>query len=97
MTVKTIETTVTVGNSNDVESIQLTDEDRRECKYSHETLAKILGALNQDGLVVLKNVIPVDIIEKFNAKMCEDADRRISDPAQQYNHGVKCEFACIYI
>lgn len=46
--------------------------------------------MNHDGVVVLKNVIPIKIIERLNTKMCEDADRKIADPAQGYNHGVKC-------
>jgi hypothetical protein len=69
----------------------MSEDERREGKYSFQTRSKALGALHQDGLVVLKGVIPVEMIDKLNAKMCQDADERISDPSQGYNHGVKCE------
>ncbi|KAH7304514.1 phytanoyl-dioxygenase family protein [Stachybotrys elegans] len=75
--------------ATDVQSIFISDQERFEGKYSPETLVKVLGALNQDGLVVLKNVIPVETIDKLNTWMCDDADRRICDPSQEYNHGIK--------
>ncbi|CAG9938664.1 unnamed protein product [Clonostachys rosea f. rosea IK726] len=71
------------------QAISMSEDERREGKYSFQTLSKALGALHQDGLVVLKGVIPVEMIDKLNAKMCQDADERISDPSQGYNHGVK--------
>lgn len=79
------------GPADNVQSISMGEKERREGKYSLETLAKVLGALHQDGLVVLKDVIPVEIIDKFNTRMCDDADRMIRDPAQEYNHGIKCK------
>lgn len=66
------------------------EAERAAGKYSPETLARILGAMNQDGFVVLKNVIPVEVIDKLNTWMSADAERRINDPSQEYNHGVKC-------
>lgn len=85
-------TSRTMAESADkAQTIFMGEAEKREGKYNAETLAKALGALNQDGLVVLKNVIPVDLIDKLNAWMCEDADRKLSDPTQEYNHGVKCK------
>ncbi|KXJ86500.1 phytanoyl-dioxygenase family protein [Microdochium bolleyi] len=80
---------MSIGSTDDAQSIVLSDQERLEGKYSPETLAKVLGALHQDGLVVLKNVIPVETIDKINTWMCDDADRRIRDPTQAYNHGIK--------
>jgi hypothetical protein len=76
---------------NDVKSITMSDEERRNRKYSPETLVKVLNALTQDGLVVLKDAIPVEIIDEINDKMCGDTDARLNDPSQRFNHGIKCE------
>jgi hypothetical protein len=80
-----------VSPADDVKSIFMDERERRDGKYSAETLAKILGAMHQDGLVVLKDVIPTEIIDKINVSMCVDADLKIRDPSQGYNHGVKCK------
>lgn len=82
---------MSIHSTDNAQSIFLSDQERLEGKYSLETLAKVLGALNQDGLVVLKNVIPVDTIDKINTWMCDDADRRIRDPNQKFNFGIKCK------
>lgn len=82
-------------SADSAQAIFLTDQERLDGKYSPETLSKVLGALHQDGLVVLKDVIPVDTIDKFNTWMCDDADRRIRDPSQKYNFGIKCEQAAL--
>lgn len=79
--------------TNNVQAFSLKEDERKEGKYSPETLARILGAMNQDGLVVLKDVIAVEQIEKLNAWMCEDAERRTRDPSQSYNHGIKSRYA----
>jgi len=78
-------------STDNAQAIFLSDQERLEGKYSPETLAKVLGALHQDGLVVLKDVIPVDTIDKFNTWMCDDADRRLRDPSQKFNFGIKCK------
>lgn len=77
-------------NTENAQAIFMGDKERLEGKYNAKTLADALGALNQDGLVVLKNVIPVNVVDDLNAWMCQDADNKINDPAQAYNHGVKC-------
>lgn len=80
-----------IASKDDVQRIVMSEEERRNGRYSLETLAKVLGAMNQDGLVVLKGAIPVDVIDRFNEKMCADAERMRADPNQEYNHGIKCE------
>lgn len=80
-----------VASKDDVKQIFLTEEERKNGKYSPRTLVEVLEAMNQDGLVVLKGVIPVETINKLNKNMCADADRRILDPSQSYNHGLKCK------
>lgn len=74
---------------DDVQSIHMRQEERQRGQYSPETLAKVLGAMHQDGLVVLKDVVPLDIIDKVNTKMWDDTERLISDPDQKYNHGIR--------
>jgi hypothetical protein len=54
------------GSTDNAQSIPLSHQERLEGKYSPETLSRVLGALHQDGLVVLKDVIPVETIDKFN-------------------------------
>lgn len=80
-----------ITRPNEVQGFQPSEEEQKANRYSPETLAKVLSAFNQDGLVLLRNVIPREMIMKLNEKMCEDAERRIRDPTQGYNHGVKCK------
>lgn len=80
-----------VTTTDKVQAISMSEEERRSGKYSLETLGKALEAMHQDGLVVLKNVIDVDIIQSLNEKMCADAEKKLADPTQTYNHGVKCK------
>lgn len=80
-----------ITRPNQVQGFQPSDAEQKAGKYSPETLGKLLSAFSQDGLVLLSNVIPKEIIMKLNEKMCEDADKKIKDPSQGYNHGVKCK------
>lgn len=80
-----------------VRVISLSEEDRHQGKYTPISLGKVLEAMHQDGLVVLKGVIDVNHIEKLNKKMCIDADIKRKDPSQVYNHLVKCKCINIYI
>jgi hypothetical protein len=73
-----------------VRAVTMSDEERRDGKYSPVTLQKALEAMHQDGLVVLKDVIDVKHIEALNTKMCEDAEEKMARPDQVYNHEVKC-------
>ncbi|KAI1372224.1 phytanoyl-dioxygenase family protein [Hypoxylon crocopeplum] len=78
-----------ISRPNQVEAYQPSEAELKAGQYSPETLGKILSAFSQDGLILLQNVIPREIIEKLNKRMCEDTERKIRDPAQRYNHGVK--------
>lgn len=71
------------------QSISISEEELQRGYYGTETLAKALNAMHQDGLVVLRDVIPVAILDNLNKKMCHDAEEKISDPSQGYNHGIK--------
>ncbi|KAJ9497373.1 hypothetical protein H2202_007177 [Exophiala xenobiotica] len=75
-----------------VQTITLSDDERCKGKYSPLTLQKALEAMHQDGLVVLKGVIDVKHIDTLNGKMCADADKKRADPDQIYNHAVKSNF-----
>lgn len=79
-----------VGSPAKVKAIHLGEDERMAKKFNPETLAKALSGMHEDGVVVLKNVIPVEEIDKINAWICQDAERRLKDPSQKYNHGVKC-------
>lgn len=73
-------------------AIAPTDKERQAGVYSPRNLQRVLGALHQDGLVVLKDVIDKGHIDSLNAVMTADAEKRIADPKQEFNHNVKCEF-----
>lgn len=73
------------------QAIAPTEKERQAGVYSARNLQRALGALHQDGLVVLKGVIDKAHIDALNAVMCKEADRRIADPEQTYNQNVKCK------
>lgn len=73
------------------QAIAPTDKERLAGVYSPRNLQRVLGALHQDGLVVLKNVIDKEHVDSLNAVMTAEAEERIADPEQQFNHNVKCE------
>lgn len=73
------------------QAIAPTDKERQAGVYSARNLQRVLGALHQDGLVVLKGVIDKEHIDSLNKVMMADAERRIADPKQQFNQNVKCE------
>jgi len=58
--------------------------------FSSLSLTRVLEALHQDGLVVLRNVVDLEHVDTLNEKMCKDADERIADPTQEFNHSVAC-------
>lgn len=80
-----------ITRPNQVQGFHPSETEQKAGKYSPETLGKLLSAFNQDGVVLLSNVIPREMIMRLNEKMCEDADRKTKDPSQGYNHGVKCK------
>ncbi|KIW11460.1 hypothetical protein PV08_10760 [Exophiala spinifera] len=75
-----------------VQVVSMSDDERKKGKYSPLTLQKALEAMNQDGLVVLKNVVDTDHIATINERMCLDAEKKRVDPSQTFNHGVKSNF-----
>lgn len=79
------------SKSDAPQAITPTDRERQAGVYSPRNLQRVLGALHRDGLVVLRDVIDKGHIDSLNAVMTEDAERRIHDPMQAFNHNVKCE------
>lgn len=75
------------------QAIAPSDEERRAGAYGPRHLQRVLGALHQDGLVVLRGVIDTAHVDALGAAMTADADRCIADPGQEFNHGVKCTSA----
>lgn len=73
------------------QAIAPSDKERQAGVYSPRNLQRVLGALHQDGLVVLENVIDKEHIDSLNAVMTADAEKYIADPKQEFNHNVKCE------
>lgn len=76
---------------DNVQAITASKQELKDEKYGPATLAKALSAFHQDGLLLLKDVIPVNIIDELNEKMCSDVASKLADPNQQFNHGIKCE------
>lgn len=74
------------------QAIAPTDKERQAGVYSARNLQRVLGALHQDGLVILRDVIDKGHIDALNATMCEDADRLLANPDQAFNHNVRCGF-----
>lgn len=74
------------------QAIQCGKNERRRGQYSLETLGKVLSALHQDGLVLLKDVIEIEHVEAINNAMCAEVETIKSDPTKGYNHGLKCMF-----
>lgn len=80
-------------NADAPQAISPTDKERQAGVFSARNLQAVLGALHQDGLVVLRDVIDKHHIDALNATMCEDAERRLADPKQAFNHNVRCRFS----
>ncbi|KAF9872746.1 hypothetical protein CkaCkLH20_09609 [Colletotrichum karsti] len=79
-------------NNKTAQVIIASEEERLKGQYGPRNLENALAALHQDGLVVLRGVIDVAFIDKLNEKMCADAEEKIADPSQLYNHGIKSNF-----
>lgn len=87
-------TAVSNVENDGVKVITMSEAERASGYYKPQTLEKALESMYQDGFVVLRGVIDVDFIDKLNKKMCEDAEKKIADPTQLYNHGIKCTVMC---
>ncbi|TDZ17293.1 Kanamycin B dioxygenase [Colletotrichum orbiculare MAFF 240422] len=77
---------------DDAKVIIMTDEERNSGLYAPRTLELALEAMHQDGFVVLQGVLDVDFVGKLNRKMTADAEEKLADPSQLYNHGIKSNF-----
>lgn len=75
---------------DDVKVISVSAEERQQGTLSLHSLTRALEALHQDGLVVLRGVIDVEHVDALNAKMGKDAEERLADPDQEFNHAVRC-------
>ncbi|KAI3325911.1 phytanoyl-dioxygenase family protein [Xylariaceae sp. AK1471] len=69
-----------------------TPGERSAGAYSPCNLQRILSALHQDGLVILKGVVDTQHIDAVNQAMCEQAERSLADPNKVYNHNVRSNF-----
>lgn len=79
------------ANPNSPQAIAPTEKEQVTGVYGARNLQKVLGALHQDGLVVLRGVIDPQHIDQLNEQMCTDAEERLADPNQPFNQNVKCE------
>lgn len=77
--------------SDGPKAVTPTAKERQAGVYSPRNLQTVLGALHRDGLVVLRDVIAKDHIDSLNDVMTEEAERRLNDPTQAFNHNVRCE------
>jgi hypothetical protein len=73
--------------------ITLSTEERARGAFSPETLTRVLSALHQDGLVLLKGVIDVAHVDAINQEMCGEVQGILTDPKNGFNHGIKCKEA----
>lgn len=73
--------------SPEVKLIVLTPEELRTKKLGSHNLQAAVEALHQDGLVVLKNAVHVDHLDKLNARMVSEANDLYSRPSTHRNFG----------
>lgn len=78
---------MTSNSSSDVKLIELTPEEIRTRKIGSHNLQAAVEALHQDGLVVLKNAVNVDHLDKLNARMVPEAEDLYSRPSTHRNFG----------
>ncbi|WRT68792.1 uncharacterized protein IL334_005772 [Kwoniella shivajii] len=72
--------------------VRLSDEERATGVLSSTNLYDAVAAFHRDGLVVLDNAIPVDIIDKLNERMMMDTDRIMTGAVKgvHWNQGIEC-------
>lgn len=80
-----------VDNGDAPQAIAPTDKERIAGLYSLRNLQRVISGLHQDGLVVLRSVIDLSHVDGLNDAMCKDAEKKIADPTQVFNHDIKCE------
>lgn len=67
--------------------IELSPEELRTKKIGSHNLQAAVEALHQDGLVVLKNAVDVDHLDKLNARMVPEAKELCERPSTHRNFG----------
>ncbi|WWC88373.1 uncharacterized protein L201_003284 [Kwoniella dendrophila CBS 6074] len=72
--------------------IKLSDEERTTGVLTASNLYEAVAAFHRDGLVVLDNAIPVQIIDKLNDRMMIDTDRIVKGTVKgvHWNQGIEC-------
>jgi hypothetical protein len=65
--------------------VKLSDEERDTGVLSDTNLYDAIASFAREGVVVLQNAIPVEIIDKLN-------DRMTADTVKMLSEGVKAEF-----
>ena len=80
-----------VDSGDAPEAIAPSAKERSAGVYSPRNLQRVLSGLHRDGLVVLRGVIDLSHVDALNDAMCKDAEKKIADPNQVFNHGLKCE------
>lgn len=69
--------------------IELTPEELTTRKIGSHSLQAAVEALHRDGLVVLKNAVAVDHLDKLNARMVPEAQELYARPTTHRNFGDK--------
>lgn len=82
---------MTASNGDAPQAITPTEKERSAGVYTPQNLQRVLSGLHQDGLVVLRGVIDLSHVDSLNDAMCRDAEEKMADPNQVFNHDVKCE------
>lgn len=59
---------------DDVVHIELSDEERDTGHITPRHLYDAVDAFNNDGVVVLDNAVPVEVVDKFNERMTEETN-----------------------
>ncbi|WVQ63616.1 uncharacterized protein L199_001769 [Kwoniella botswanensis] len=72
--------------------IKLSDVERTTGHLSPSNLYHAVTAFHNDGVIVLDNAIPIDIIDKLNERMMVDTDRIMSGTVKgvHWNQGIEC-------
>ncbi|KAJ0115451.1 hypothetical protein J7T55_012731 [Diaporthe amygdali] len=75
------------SSPSEVKLIELTPEELRTKKIGSHNLQAAVEALHRDGIVVLKNAVNVDHLDKLNARMVPEAKDLYSRPSTHRNFG----------
>lgn len=67
--------------------IDLTPSELKSSKMSSHNLQAAIEALHRDGIVAINNAIPVDQLDKLNARMVPEAKKLYAQPSTHRNFG----------